>query len=263
MAKMTLLRMTQKILSSLNRDEVSSITDTVDSMQVVEIIEDEFNYMLSSRDIPTHYGLIQVQALSDLTKPNYYKLPDNVDNLYNLKYNAVDLNETNPQWKDIEHVHPSVFMERTNYRNLDNSDVIQVVDFGGVPLKIETDKHPDFYTSFDDTYIIMDSYKTEVGATLTAQKTQAFGQVRPTFLMTDDYIPQIEDALFTVLYNEAKATASMVLKQTQDSRAERKSRTAIGRWQHQKTQFKPDPLDNLPNYGRRGKVVYRTRRGAN
>lgn len=243
--------MVQKILSANNRDEVTSISDTVDSMQVAEIIEDEYNYMLTQRDIPSHYGLIQVEGLSDINKPNYLKLPEGVDNVHCLKYNVIDTGETNPQWREVYYLNPETFMQRINARNLDNDDVIEVTDFNGVPVKIETDKHPEFWTSFDDTYIVCDSIKLSVNATLIPSKTQCLGQSKPIFSMIDDYIPDIPDALFTVLYNESKATASEVLKQVEDSRAQRKSRTAIGRWQHQKSVISSNPYDNLPNFGRK------------
>jgi hypothetical protein len=41
--KMTLLEMTQNILSAMNSDEVNSITDTVESLQVAEEIQNDLS----------------------------------------------------------------------------------------------------------------------------------------------------------------------------------------------------------------------------
>ena len=45
MPKLTVLDMTQKILSSMDSDDVNSISDTEESLQVVDIIEDTYHDM--------------------------------------------------------------------------------------------------------------------------------------------------------------------------------------------------------------------------
>jgi hypothetical protein len=47
MAKMTLLEMTQSILSAMDSDPVDSIDETVESIQVADIVKESFTNLLS------------------------------------------------------------------------------------------------------------------------------------------------------------------------------------------------------------------------
>ena len=53
MPKLTLLNMTQNILSEMDSDEVNGIADTVESTQVAHIIETMY-YDLTARNISTY-----------------------------------------------------------------------------------------------------------------------------------------------------------------------------------------------------------------
>jgi hypothetical protein len=49
MAKMTLLEMTQDILSDMDSDEVNSINDSVESLQVAQIIKTTYFNIVNGR----------------------------------------------------------------------------------------------------------------------------------------------------------------------------------------------------------------------
>lgn len=63
MAKMSLLDMTQNILSALDSDPVSDISETVESQQVVEIIKESFYELMSSRQWPFLQTLTKLEGL--------------------------------------------------------------------------------------------------------------------------------------------------------------------------------------------------------
>ena len=52
--KYTLLEMTQDILSNMSSDEVNSISDTPESLQVATIIKQKYYDIVSRGDLPEH-----------------------------------------------------------------------------------------------------------------------------------------------------------------------------------------------------------------
>lgn len=84
--KMTLLDMTQSILSSLGSDPVNSIADTVESNQVAEILRTTYYNMLGRYDLPEHNRLIQLVSPGDNTKPTLMLEPDGVHRIEWIKY---------------------------------------------------------------------------------------------------------------------------------------------------------------------------------
>lgn len=247
--KYNLLRIVQKVLSSLDADEVNSIADTVESLQVAEIVEDVYYNLISNRTIPEHEELLKIEALADGDRPNYLRLPTNISRIKWFKYNTTDDPANNKEYKDIPYVEPEIFLQRVLGRTLSNSNVIEVTDFSGVPLLIKNDKHPDYWTSFDDDYMVFDSYNSSVDSTLQNSKSMCLGSIIPTFELSDDFVPDFDDNFFPILINEAKSWAHAELKQTSHQKAEQQSRKQRTTLQNDLHRFKT-PY-RRPNYGRR------------
>src|SRR5882762_113903 len=89
---MTLLQMTQDIMSSLSSDEVNSISDTVESMQVATIIKNKYFDVVNRVDLPEHEQLIQLLPSLDSTSPVQMFVPDNVAEIKWLKYFNTNIN---------------------------------------------------------------------------------------------------------------------------------------------------------------------------
>ena len=68
MPKLTLLDMTQRILSSMDADAVNSYTDTIESEQVAYIVRDAYYDLINNIEIPEHRKLITLTALADVTR---------------------------------------------------------------------------------------------------------------------------------------------------------------------------------------------------
>ena len=75
MRKMTLLEMVQNIASALETDEVNSISDTTESLQIAEVIRETFDELFTNTDVPEHMGLVALESVSDLDSPNYLRIP--------------------------------------------------------------------------------------------------------------------------------------------------------------------------------------------
>lgn len=221
MAKFTLLEIVQKILSDMDAEEINSIGDTTESTQVASIVEDTFYNIISNRLIPEHQQLIKLTSLSQLARPTHFRYPDNTTKITHVWYDVSD--DDSYEYATVEFVEPEEFFRRTDNRSQDYVDVEDVN--GGTHLRILNNKMPDFYTSFDDYNIVMDSYDSSVDTTLTSAKTRAMGTVIPTFQSTnDDYTPDLDDNYFPLLINESKSVAMSILKGAPDPKVEQAAR---------------------------------------
>lgn len=86
MAKFTLLQMTQLILNSMSSDEVNSISDTTESLQVANIIQAKYYDMVNRGDLPDDKQLFQLVASGDSTKPTLMTVPAGTSKIKWLKY---------------------------------------------------------------------------------------------------------------------------------------------------------------------------------
>src|SRR6267142_3347837 len=84
--KRTLLDLTQSILSSLSSDEVNSIGDTTESLQVAEIIRTTYFNIISRVGITSHNQLIQLDPSLDPSSPVLMYIPAGIGRLEWLKY---------------------------------------------------------------------------------------------------------------------------------------------------------------------------------
>lgn len=90
--RLTLLQMVQSILSSLGSDEVNSISDTTESLQVADIVKQTYMNMIGRYDLPQHNQPFQLQASDSAASPVLMSFPPGVTRIEWLKYL-----DTNPQ----------------------------------------------------------------------------------------------------------------------------------------------------------------------
>ena len=86
MMNMTLLQMTQDILSSMGSDEVNSIGDTIESMQVANIIKNKYFDVINRADLPEHYKLFQLNPSLDFSSPVLMYVPSEINSIKWIKY---------------------------------------------------------------------------------------------------------------------------------------------------------------------------------
>lgn len=233
MAKRTLLEMVQNILNATDGDEINSIGDSVEAMQVAEVVRETYDYITDNIEIPGKAGIIKLDASGDLTKPNTLLCPADAEIVEWVKYNG----------KDVQYLEPLAFV---NYIGLQKTNGTLYGDF-----YILTDRDPQFYTSFDDNELVFNAFDSSVDSTLQQSKTLCWGQKLMPFLLDDDFIPALPVNLFPRLLAEAKATCFINYRQTANSKEEQRSRQQLVRNQNER--FKAGrirPIDRLPNYGR-------------
>ena len=84
--KLTLLEMTQQILSALNSDGVNSIGDTPESLQVANCIKTTYLNMLGKYEFPENVGPINLTPSNTGTQPTLMCLPSGTARVEWIKY---------------------------------------------------------------------------------------------------------------------------------------------------------------------------------
>jgi hypothetical protein len=251
MAKMTLLEMTQDIMSDMDSDEINSINDSVEALQVAQIIKSTYYNIIDGRDYDFLYELFQLDSSGTTSRPSHMKLPENIIDLKYIKYNTRKSTDTKDKYLKIKYLNPEDFMERVDRRDSSKSTVTVVTDTTGISINVINDKAPEYFTSFDDEYLVFDSYDSSVDTTLQNNKTQCHGKRSVTFTLLDTFTPDLPVQMFTYLLAEAKSTAFMTLKQMANAKAEQVSVSQKRRMSQDAWRLKSGI--EYPNYGRHGK----------
>ena len=240
--KKTLLEIVQNILSDMDSENVNSISDSVEAEQVASIVEDTFFNMIATRTIPEHFELLKLTAASDSDYPTHFSYPTQCKHIENVWYE-----DKNGDYREITWCEPMDFLRKTDQVGEDYDTVLD--KNGGTKLRILNDEDPSFYTSFDDNWIVMNSYDSTVDSTLQASKVRAYGVVYPTFSQTDDFVPDLDNTMFPYLIAESKSVAMSLLKGQSDPKIEQAARRQKSYVQND--MYKTKRANNWSNYGRR------------
>lgn len=289
--KYTLLTMVQDILSSMSSDEVNSISDTSESLQVATIIKQKYFDIINRVPLPEHEQPIQLLPSLDETSPVLMYVPDGVaeikwlkyfdtnvlDGVGNLQYTH-DLNvdiidngttsiQAAPGYLYITILPNNQFIDMVNSFN-PLEDGIETFTFkdvnnnynGSYKFYYRNDRQPQYCTIISNYYVIFDSFDNTQDDTLQASKTMGMGRIIPHWQMVDTFIPNLADEQFQLLLNEAKALAFFELKQQPHQLASQEAQRGWSTVQKNKAVTnRPTYFNELPNFGRRSGVYYGTR----
>lgn len=221
--KSTLLELVQDILNDLDSDLVNSIDDTVEAGQVAQIIKSCYDEIISNRNWPHLKRLTQLEAFNSLSKPNYLKLPTGTKELIKFEYDCRKATDTALKYRKIKYLYPDEFLSLIHQRDSDRDNISVITDDSGIQLSIIKNQAPTYWTSFNDTDIVLDSYDSAVDDTLKKSKTSAICYIETPFVMEDSFIPNLPDEAFALLREESKSTAFLALKQMSNPKAEMKA----------------------------------------
>ena len=247
--KMTLLDIVQDILNSMDSDEVNSISETVEADQVAQIVKTTYYELISRRDWPHLKELFSLDGLSDNDYPTYFKIPSRIIEMREFKYDVKKTGETRRKFKEIKYLTPEDFLCYTNARNSDADNIREISDISGVKLLIRDDNAPTYWTSFDDEYIVCDSYDSAVDSTLQESKNQCFGIREPLWTAEDTFIPDLPEDAFSLLLAEAKSIAQFQIRQFADQASVAQARRQ--RFRMSRKSWKAMAGTRYPNYGRK------------
>lgn len=249
--KLTLLEIVQDILSDMDSDEVNSIDDTVESLQVAQIVKSSYYALMGNRNWPHTRKPVSLLPSGTTSRPTHMKVREAFKELVFINYDVATEGGNRKMYKEMKWMEPDQFLFFLNRRNTSESNIVTVVDPSGISLFIQNDKAPQYYTSFDDVNIVFDSYDSAVDTTLQESKVQAVAYVIPTWSHSDTFVPDLPAEAFTALLEESKSRAMLKLKQVQDFKAEQET-ARQQRWLSRKAWVVKGGLQ-YPNYGRKGR----------
>jgi len=242
--KRTLLQIVQNILSDMDSEDVNSISDSIEAEQIASVVRDVYYNMVSTRMIPEHQELVKLVSLSNSSRPTHFQVPDSVKRIDFIRYNVST--DSDIEFREIQYIEPLLFL--TLHQDGANIDTVYDVN-GNTPLLIRNDQMPTYYTSFDDLHIVMDSYKSDTDQILAENKTQALGHKIPTFTISDNFTPDLDEVLFPYLIAESKSTCFSLFKSGVDQKIEQAARRQKSYMQSDMYRVKKE--NKRPYYGRR------------
>lgn len=225
--KYTNLQYVQAVLSAMDSDEVNSVSDTTEAQQVLLILRTVYYDIVSIGELPRDDDLYQLTPSIDPTKPVTMYLPDGLNDIRWLRYNAATVDQPQVVYRDVKPMGLWEFIQMVTSLDPTETDIVTYTHNTGsanFTLYARNDTAPQYYTTTNDNAILFDSYDKTVDSTLQGSKTMVFGQREFPWLDTDNFVPPLDDKQAQRLLHEAKALAFAELKQSQHAKAEKTAR---------------------------------------
>lgn len=234
----------------MDSDDITSITDTEEAEQVVDIIEDTYNFLIIQLDPPSISQTCQLESPADMSSPTSLVIPDNVIDIGKLKYEITEDGDADRKFRDLEYYSPQDFIDKVLTRKSGDANVEQVLSPAGTPIFLFNDRSPTFWTSFDDQLIIADSYDINTEDYLSGDSTVLMCKKIPLFDKTfGGYVPDLPEKAFPLLLAESKRACHNYLKQ-QDSAVDAK-RILQGTHTFRQKNWKAHDSKKKVNFGRK------------
>lgn len=224
--KYTLLEIVQRVLGSMDADEVSSISETPEANDIAHIVKSCYYDIVGFNNLDDHLGVFKFEASGDNLKPTLMTVPAEISRVDWVKYN-VATTESDFDWVPMRYVNNEEFLYFQSMMSTDDANISSMtipINGTNFSFKFYNDQMPTCFTVFDETEVIFDGYDLTVENTLTQSRSMGYGQIIPTFSMTDNFIPDLDPRQFQLLLNEVISTAFVEKKQSPNPRAESRSR---------------------------------------
>jgi len=242
---MTLLEYVQDIMSDLDMDNVNSIDDTIESLQVAQIVKSTYYELIDGKNWENLKKLFLLGTNTDLgdcsdslyttqatceansgtwsPRNSYLRLPSNITEVFWIKHNNRRAAGTKDAYQELTYLYPDEFVENLNNRDSSASNIEISKDSTGVELLIRNDHPPQYWTSFDDENIVFDAYETAFESPMSGANTQAYGLHKPSWSAVDSFTPMLPLDAESLLLAEAKSVASVRLAKALDQKAEQQA----------------------------------------
>jgi hypothetical protein len=248
MESRTLLEILNDVNVSLDYATVNTIGETPESDQVVRLIRGEYSKLMDRDDWPHLNVTTTLDGLSDVTRPNFMKVPADVAQVDSIRYNNTETGDTNNKMKSITYYEdPNDFLDKIYSRNTGDSNVSVFNTAEGVPIWVITDQAPSFCTSFDDDIIIFDAYDSAEDTTLQSSKSLVMGLRGSAWTEDDSFTPFMPVGMFSMFISKCKIIANEQLRQVSLPTETRDHQVALNRQSRKK---RVNNKITKPNYGR-------------
>lgn len=250
MAKMTNLEVVQSTLLSMDSDDVNAVDGTEESLQVLTILRETYFELMSQGDWPHLEQTCTLLSVGDSESPTSLRVPDSVDTIGTIRYELPATAQAERAYPVVVFKSPQDFMDNSYSLKLSDTSVIEV-DINGVKVFVRNDRHPTFWTSFDDETVIFDAYDNTIESTVQGNKTSLICRVIPTFEDTNTFIPDMPAKMFPLYLAEVKRASHLYLKQ-QDSKIDAK-RALRGFNKMRHDSWRTNDGKQRPRFGRSGR----------
>lgn len=248
--KKTLLEITMDVLNAINGDEINSISDTVEALQTAQDIQNVYYDIIGRKDWQFLRKLKKLDSASSSDLPTHLIVPELASKIEYINYNKRKDGDTRNYYRPVYFKFPDEFLEYVNGRDNTQSNYEVITDVNGVEFTVRNDAHPTYFTSFDDLYVVMDSYDSTLEGTLQGRYTQAGLYMHPAWSMDDNFTPELPAEMFAMFVAECMSYA--ILKK-QDALVQKTEQTAGRHQRHlSQTHGRVQAGVRLPNYGRKG-----------
>lgn len=251
--QLSLLKVVQKTLEALGSDQVNTIGDTPEAEQIAQMAEDSYYDILNQHEWPWLKQLTTLQSVADGDLPTYLLIPNEVVRVDQFKYYYTDETDANvgdlALFRDVCWLKPTAFVNMVQQRNTQSADVQLMISTEGVRLPIFNTRPPDYWTSFDDKYIVCDAFDNTIESTLEGNRSQVIVKRIPDFQVDDDFTPDAPPHFFQAWLNDVISTAFQYMRQEQAPVAARKSQRGLAVLRREASRTNYD--DGKVHFGRR------------
>jgi hypothetical protein len=198
---LTVLKVVQDILSSMDSDEVNSIGDTVESTDVARCVAETFNGIITDYDIESIVTGYQLQGLGDVTKPTHMTVPETTQSIIEIRYDVRKQATDTQVMRPIQYLDPSPFVDIVAQRDATQANILEVTLSDGLKIGVQTDHAPNYWTTFDQETVIFDSYNNNIDTTMHSSRSWALGREGQDLIVNDFTLinlpRELEDLLMT------------------------------------------------------------------
>lgn len=252
MPQLTLLQVVNSYKNAVEDYKVDDITEDADAEAIAQIAEEVFYEVMTDHQDWTHKNVLStLDSVGDSTKPNYLAIPSDVNRIRDSVVNYDKrTGNTKVNYEQVFYKEPLEFLEYVNSRNSDDSNVTTITDFNNTKLLIKTNKHPTYYTSIDDVYVIFDSYDSSLESTLQSSKSQVISQTEPSFLQNKDFVIPLPIDFTPTYLSLVKARCSEYLREEPLFSDDRKGKIGLMKARFKQRAVGPRPHNKRKIYGR-------------
>lgn len=250
MAQRTVLELIQDIITETGGDAINSISDTIEASDVGTILKQVYSEIVDEYSLPSTRTVQALLGLADTNKPNIMKIPDGSYDIVWLKYDNRTGVSSNIAYAPIEYRTPEEFMTMVSSGPSTDTTNYKVVMWDtNVPMIINKKHGPQFWTSFDDKYIVFDSYNSSVDSTLQSSKSMIYVETRPVLTVSNTFVPVLPENLENLLYiktlNRVLGTDNIMKPGLQRTELHTEVRTQRNKWRQGRQTY------NDNNFGRK------------